>query len=124
MPLNIDYTGIPDWEALHTDEHEHTVSQAIGFYSIPLGFGDVTSDNADEVYAAITLYDRLIGVPLVVLRDGSERVPYRITPQDVSRRIGLRTNAVNGQSPRANVVRISREVMSELRGAYQREVLT
>lgn len=120
MSLTMDYSGIADYEALHADDHERVVTQALGFYSMPLGFGEVTERNAEEVFAAITVYDALCGSPLVRTAEG---MPYSLTPQDVHRRVGLRTNAVNGMSVRNNLARIAKERMDEERGNYQRAVV-
>jgi len=120
MALTVDYTAIPDYETLHADIDERVKSEALAFYSMPLGFGEVTEGNAEQVYATIRIYDMLCGGPLVRLR-GEE--PYHLTPGDVKRRIGLRTNAVNGATMASNLTRIVKERVREERGLYQREAL-
>lgn len=124
MALTVDYTAIADWEALHADEDEFTKSKALAFYSLPLGFGEVTERNAEEVYAAITVYDGLLGQTLMTqTNDDGSQIMYHLSPHDVKRRIGLRTNAVNGETLVKALTRITKERLREERWAYQREVL-
>ena len=120
MALTVDYTAVADYEALHADIDERVKSEALALYSMPLGFGEVTESNAERVYATICVYDMLCGSPLARLR-GEE--PYHLTPSDVRRRIGLRTNAINGLSMANNLARIAKQRVDEERCNYLKETL-
>jgi hypothetical protein len=114
VALTWDISECPDW--INTKD-ERGVTDALIWYSVPLGYGQITERNADEVYAAIHVYEALTGNTLLVAADGS---PRPITPYDVQGRIGLKTNAVNGKSPAANITRIVKRRLADSRAEYVR----
>lgn len=63
------------------------VTTSLVWLTIATGIGEITKDNADEVYARVALVERLHGAYLI--RDGKERY---ITPEEVHAHIGLVTN--------------------------------
>lgn len=115
MALTWDVTACPAWVR---SEQEWPITQALIFLSMPLGYGSITEKNAADVYAAIAVYESLVGPTLT--EDGK---PTRITPGMVAGRIGLKTNAVNGTSPAANITRIAKDRLTESRRHYQEEVV-
>ena len=120
MALTYDNTGIAEYEALHTDENEWAVTQAIMFLSMPLGFGSITDRNEDEVYAAIAVYEAMCG-PLLRIRHEDEWIERPITQADVHRRVGMKTNAVNGSTVLSNLKRIVADRFREEKRGYDPE---
>ena len=107
MALTYDLTKVRDLADLDTDA-ERAISEALMFLSMPLEIGPITAANADAVYAAVAMFERLTGPML------ASGVP--ISREDVHRRIGMRTNTGTGSPAviRKNGIRIARDRLREM----------
>jgi hypothetical protein len=86
------------WFTAEEDEPNHGIvkgkqylaplTNAFIWHSMSTGIGTITEANAGEVYARISLLEQVYGASLVSV-DG----PVPITMDDVTRHIGLHTNA-------------------------------
>lgn len=93
MSLDFDFTGIRDWEELHSDEDQLGISHGLVWGALATGIGTLTEQNVPEYYARIKVLEQL-GTHLLSSSEG----PYAITVQDVRRRVGLRTNVFPEES--------------------------
>lgn len=75
------------------DRMLNPVTNALIWHSLNTGIGVITRENADEVFARISLVETLYGASL--RRDGEDRP---ITSLDVLQHVGLRTNAGHHES--------------------------
>ena len=88
MSLDYDFTSIKDWEELHNNDWELTVSKAIVWTTMNVGFSGITEKNYHQFFTRSQFFYGLYGAPLF---KGDEPYNYKLT--DIKRRIGLRTNA-------------------------------
>ena len=116
------------WFTAEVDEPNHFIEKgkqylapltnAFIWHSMSTGIGTITEANAPEVYARIALLEQTYGASLLT-SDG----PKPITMDDVTRHIGLKTNASFKDESRASFMK--RHVTSKLDAktkAYQRYV--
>jgi hypothetical protein len=96
MPVTYDFSDVRDHELLHADDLEWGKTQALfnggwalGIFDI-IGMGNITEENAGEVWARLAISQGLVGS---FLNRGG--VPVLYTQEDITRRIGLRTNYSN-----------------------------
>lgn len=87
--------------------------------TIIIGIPSITEDNAAEFYARITMFEKLFGTFLNQKVDG-EWVPRPITPEDVQRHIGLKTNAT--RKTRAQFVKYQGERLVNFEHDYRKAV--
>lgn len=91
MSLNYDTGACADSpEVLWSDEHK-AMTEALIFSTMSIGMGRWTAENIDEVFARLKLIEALYGALVYEMRDG-KRNDHHLTPEDVRRYIGLRTN--------------------------------
>lgn len=90
MALNWSIERCRDWRELTTDT-EAAVTNAILILSMPCGFGKIEEKSAGKIAARIMAWELAFGPFLYTDSDG--KLPRPITPADVSRRVGLSTNA-------------------------------
>jgi hypothetical protein len=93
MPLTWDITEVTDFRDIN-DGFESIKTQGLVFATMAIGMYTITDANAGEFYARIKMLEGVNG-HLVVgpeNEDGSSRY-YFYSPDDIQRRIGLRTNA-------------------------------
>lgn len=87
MPLTWDVTEIKDYETVTTHPNKpdewHPVTQALIWLALACDFGSITEKNWQEVYIRIHMQENA---------NGPMRTETYITPDDVRRHIGLRTN--------------------------------
>lgn len=90
MPLTWDVTKVIDHESVcfNEDGSVKLATEAIVFYTMPLGLGEISVDNAAEFYGRVKLYEALYG-PL--MRDGDGE-PRPLTLEEVRAHVGLTTN--------------------------------
>lgn len=65
------------------------ITKSLIFATIPVGFGTITEANAKEFYTRLSAWERLYGATCYN-GDGSDRF---ITREDVTKHVGLSTNA-------------------------------
>jgi hypothetical protein len=100
MTLDYSIANCRDWEELNSDE-EWNVTQGIIFSTMWVGMGSITEKNWKQFYERLTIQSMLVGGSgLNAKNENGEWVPYRYTPEDVYRRIGLTTNV----SPKTDAV--------------------
>lgn len=105
MSLTWSVTDIKDWETVtripvyttgepEPDYRLSPITHALIFGTMAVGIGHISEKDAPEFYARLALYERMNGSFTTVPdpKDPSNRVNYYITPEDVQRHIGLRTN--------------------------------
>jgi hypothetical protein len=96
MPVTYDFSDVRDHELLHSDRLEWGKTEALfnggwslGIFDI-IGMGSITEENAGEVWARLAISQGLVGSFLN--RNG---IPVLYTKEDITRRIGLRSNYSN-----------------------------
>lgn len=77
-------------DVLWSDEHK-AMTEALIFATMSIGIGRWTEQNIEDVYARLKLIEALYGCLVYEMRDG-KREDHHLTPEDVRRYIGLRTN--------------------------------
>lgn len=99
--MSLDYRlgDIENWKETCYSEREceggeiasemNIVTQAIIFYTIPLGINLITEQNADKFFDRMEFYDKVNGC-LMYDSEGNDRP---ITAEEVKAHIGLSTNA-------------------------------
>ena len=84
MPLTWDAT---DCDLDYEDDNEAVITQTIVFMSAAIGMGTITKKNWKEFYIRSEIMNKLKGPFMFKGGEG-----YALTPGDIYRRIGLRTN--------------------------------
>lgn len=92
MALHFDFSKVVDYEAVTTDpanpENWHPVADALVWLSMLCGYSEITEKNLRKVTARIMAYQAAAGAYL-----SFKGTPVYITPTDIQRFVGLRTNA-------------------------------
>lgn len=92
MSLNFDFSAIKDYDAVisHPADHDKVspVTDAIIWNMLAIDMGVITEKNVEEVIWR-TRFSQLLYGPELSYNDGTEVF---ITPTDIRRHIGLRTN--------------------------------
>lgn len=91
MALSYDLTAIADWSDLNKGA-EWSKTEALIFATMSIGMNEITAENAGEFYARIKMLEGAIDSFVSVIEDGEFR-SYFFTVEDITRRIGLSTNA-------------------------------
>lgn len=81
MSLDWNATAVKDVDTLHDDEAQWGITHDLIWATMSIGIREITDTNFIEFYARLKYVYKLIDAEL------------NITPADVQRRIGLRTNA-------------------------------
>jgi hypothetical protein len=90
MPLTFDMTSVKDWETLNESSPvELAKSQYLCFGLMAVGVREITEKTWNDAYVRLHILDKMVG-PLISNPDGS---PIYLTPADIKRRIGYKTNA-------------------------------
>ncbi len=100
MPLTWDLTGTKDIDLIRSKD-EWGITETLIFCTMHTGIGTITEANADEFFARVAILERLNGNMLLATRDG-KRIDRPLTPLDIHRRIGLKTNASFKDETRAS----------------------
>lgn len=93
------------------------VTTALVWHSLSTGIGDITEENADEVYARIALVEKLHGANLI--RDGKPRY---ITPEEVRAHIGLTTNVFPVETRAKFLKRQAASFLDDEKKRYTKEI--
>jgi hypothetical protein len=92
MSLNFDFTKVANHEEVTTDPADstrwHPVADALVWLSMICGYDEITLKNVDRVIARVMAYQAVTGGYL-----RSKGTDIYITPADVRRFVGMRTNA-------------------------------
>lgn len=97
MSLNWDLTKIKNYKELCWEKNEddasilNPVTESLIWLTMGIGIGNITEDNASEVYCRVAMYEKLFGTMLSYWKD-SKKVSVAITPEDIYNHIGLSTN--------------------------------
>jgi hypothetical protein len=81
-------------------EYLSPLTNAFIWHSLSTGIGTITEDNAPEVYARISILEQVYGASLL-----TSEGPRPITMDDVTRHIGLKTNASFKDESRASFMK-------------------
>lgn len=81
MSLDWDATKVKDVDTLHDDEAQWHITHDLIWVTMSVGIREITDTNFIEFYARMKYVYTLIGAEM------------KVTPADIERRIGLRTNA-------------------------------
>lgn len=87
MSLNWSIKKVENVQEIIDDPDEAVITEAIVWSTIAVGFGEITEKNAQEFYARLSVYEQLYGT---MLQAEGKEIP--LTPENISRRIGLHTN--------------------------------
>lgn len=97
MPLNYDFTDIDSWEELHRDSNQLAMSSMLALNMTNIGMRNVSDSNWKEVFRRIHILEHATYPSLQTHSTapyaGDLYEPYYYKPQDINRRIGLKTNA-------------------------------
>lgn len=92
MALNFNFSKVTNHEEVTTDpanpENWHPVADALVWLSMICGYDEITLKNVDKVIARVMAYQAVTGGYL-----RSKGTDIHITPADVRRFVGMRTNA-------------------------------
>ena len=97
MSLNWDLTKIKNYEELCWEKNEddtvrlNPVTDSLIWISMAIGIGKFTEEMAPEIYARISMYEKLFGAMMCKFGDNGKESVY-LTPEDVNNHIGLSTN--------------------------------
>jgi hypothetical protein len=97
MSLDWDLTKIKNSEEVCWEKNEdgtdklNPVTESLIWLTMGIGIGNITEDNASEVYCRVAMYEKLFGTMLSYWKD-SKKVSVPITPEDIHNHIGLSTN--------------------------------
>jgi hypothetical protein len=101
MALHYDLTGIENHNTVcYSDGHEgndvymNNVTKTIVLLMMVIEVGEIKPDNVPEVFARISVFERISGNSVYDVVDGV-RKPHYISLEDVKSHIGLKTNAPN-----------------------------
>lgn len=86
MALTWDRTEVKDYDKL-TDE-EWTLNESLIWATMAVGINVITVENARDFFARVSFWEKVIGAYRF-----NEAGPVYITPEDVLRFVGLKTNA-------------------------------
>jgi len=96
MSLDWDITDVKNWEELTESEDEKQITQTLVFHSVPVGISPITEKNWKEFYIRVAVWEKAFGATLrkhnIEAPEGERFEERPIRPNDVRRRIGLRTN--------------------------------
>jgi hypothetical protein len=131
MPLTWDISEIENYEDLKIEAGENDQGEKLwkldpltdGFIwaTLAIGIGHWTGENAAEVYTRLKFLERIDGCLMYEVKDGV-RADRPLTPEDVARHIGLRTNvALESRTKWLN--RQSKMLAQQIEGEYKRWAL-
>lgn len=86
MPLTYDATNVKDFDTLTDDEK--VTYEALIWASMAVGMNEITAANVREFFTRVSFWEKVNGA--YRYKDGAFCF---LTPEDVSRFVGLRTNA-------------------------------
>ena len=121
MALTYDLTAIADWSDL-TKGAEWSKTEALIFATMSIGMDEITAENAGEFYARIKILEGAIESFVSVIEEGEFR-SYFFTVEDITRRIGLSTNA--GRETRAKFLgRMLKIRINDFERTMQRQLVS
>lgn len=89
--LHFDFSDVADWQRVcthPTKDEWHPVAHMVAVLSLPCGFNKITEANLADVTERIMQYQLVVGAAL-----STQAGRLYITPKDIARLVGLRTNA-------------------------------
>lgn len=123
MPLTWDITKCADGALIKTDA-EWPVTEACIFLTVGIGIGEWTEANAAEVYGRVHLMEAIYGAMVRTMpakaEKGARPVDRFLTPEDIRRRIGLRTNVGKPETRASFLKRHCAAVVDDAAYQYQR----
>ena len=90
MSLNWNIEKVQDWKEIADGGDESVTTSVLVNLTMSVGIGTITEKNADEFYARVHLIEQIDGA--YRNKDGKG---IKFTKDDITRRIGLTTNASN-----------------------------
>lgn len=117
MSLNYDFREVKDFDALHEDEAQRAINDALVWATMWVDIGHITEDNWQEFATRIHMWETTFSPHLI---DGDGEA-YYIKPSDVKRRIGLRTN-VSQKTTNQYRTKIAKAVQAEAEGWVNRQL--
>ena len=112
MSLDWDVTKCKNSKALTSDE-EWPVTQALIWLTMGTGIGNISKTNAPEFYARIHLLEQLDGTWLQSIGEEGTKTDRPITPEDVCKRIGMKTNVFPMETRAKWLKRVSTRVFDK-----------
>jgi len=120
MPLTWDITRCAETPETLNAGVDGTITEACIFLTMGVGIGDWTEANAAEVYGRVHLMEAIYGAMVRLPNpDGTGLTDRPITPEDVRRRIGLRTNVGKTETRASFLKRHTASVVSDAVWQYQ-----
>lgn len=125
MSLNYNLQGIADGVV----EENSTLTEAMIFLTMHIGWGEITEQNAAQWYARVHVWEQTYGTMLRVRDedDPDHMSPRPITPEDVRKFIGLTTNVfghsgAKQESDAAFNKRLMKFALEDAAAAYHKAV--
>lgn len=87
MALTSDWSEVADYKTLTNDER--VTLDALIWATMAIGINSITLANAREFFARVSFWEKVVGA----YRISAEGKSLYLTPEDVLRFVGLRTNA-------------------------------
>jgi hypothetical protein len=91
MPLTSDISAVANFHDIQQGD-AGSKTTALIYASMSIGMDEITAENAGEFYSRIKILEGVIG-SFVVVKEGDTRQDYYFSTGEISRRIGLKTNA-------------------------------
>jgi hypothetical protein len=95
MPLTSDISAVADFHDIQQGV-EWAKTEALIFATMSIGMDEITTENAGEFYARIKILEGVIGSIVSIPTDKADEFysrEYYFSTGEISRRIGLKTNA-------------------------------
>jgi hypothetical protein len=118
MPLTWNITRCAERPETLNAGVDGTVTEAIIFLTMGTGIGDLSEANAAEFYGRVHLMEAIYG-PMVRVPGPGGLTDRPITPEDIRRRIGLRTNVGKVETRASFLKRHCTAVVSDAVWQYQ-----
>lgn len=123
MPLTWDITRCAEKPETLNAGVDGTITEAIIFLTMGTGIGDLTEAIAPEFYGRVHLMEQLYGAMVrLPSPEGGAPVDRFLTPEDIRRRIGLRTNVGKVESRSAFVKRHCTSVVTDAMWKYSEAI--
>ena len=112
MSLNWSITDVKDWQAINTEGREGTITNTLIWATLSVGLPGITAKNVEEFVWRISVIEGRDGAFRRILVYGMP-VGVLLSREDITRRIGLRTNV----STESRTVWLNRQVKRWARDA-------
>lgn len=101
------------------DEDEAVITQTIVFLTMPVAIGHIKESNWKDFWTRVYILQKLHGA--FMYRDGDN---YFLTPKDIHRRIGLRTNVGSPETNSQWRKRIFESIDKDQKWACRDQIIT